>query len=250
LKFPEDKDMQRKEKVSYQAMDLINNILQEKEHRLCSMKYRQNDYQHQKRVTGQYLPTRAHKQAQDFQGHYVYPDDAEDIKAHPFFQGLSWDRLHLSRPPFVPDVKGRDDTKYFDDEDEISDVEDVSSCSFVNKAGDPKVEHGKTVAARPLQVDGAEGARDANIQPIIAAELKGQVVEAVDGKEGILVKVKEKKRPRDRVLRDKEVARKVLEIRKKGAFMGYTYRRPKNMVREEERGRMSVSRRDGMISGS
>lgn len=242
--------MQRKEKVSYQAMDLINNILQEKEHRLCSMKYRQNDYQHSKRITGQYMSTRADKQAQDYQGHYVYPDDAEDIKAHPFFHGLSWDRLHLSRPPFVPDVKGRDDTKYFDDEDGISDVEEVSSYSFVNKAGDPNVELGRTVAARPLQVDGAEGALDASLQRTNAAKLGGEVVEAIDSRVGKSMKVKDKKRPRDRVLRDREVARKVLEIRKKGAFMGYTYRRPKSMVREETRGRMSVSRRDGMTSGS
>jgi len=36
---------------------------------------------------------------------------------------------------------------------------------------------------------------------------------------------KEKKRPRDKLLRDREVAPKVLELRKKGAFLGYTYRR-------------------------
>jgi hypothetical protein len=38
---------------------------------------------------------------------------------------------------------------------------------------------------------------------------------------------KEKKRPRDKILRDPEVGRQVLEIRKKGAFVGYTYRRPR-----------------------
>ncbi len=242
--------MQRKEKVSYEAMDLINNILQEKEHRLCSTKYRQNDYQHSKRITGQVMMACADKQAQDYQGHYVYPNDAEDIKAHPFFHGLSWDRLHLSRPPFVPDVKGRDDTKYFDDEDEISDVEDASSCTIVDEALDPNAGHGHTGPAGPMQVDGAEGAQDASLQSRNAANLKGQGPEAVDGREGKSVKIKEKKRPRDRVLRDKEVARKVLEIRKKGAFAGYTYRRPKSVVREEERGRMSAFRRDGTTSGS
>lgn len=38
--------------------------------------------------------------------------------------------------------------------------------------------------------------------------------------------VKETGRARDRVLRDKEVGRQVLELRKAGAFLGYTYRRP------------------------
>jgi protein-serine/threonine kinase len=37
---------------------------------------------------------------------------------------------------------------------------------------------------------------------------------------------KDKKRPRDKALRDTSVGRTVLEIRKKGAFIGYTYRRP------------------------
>ena len=176
------------------------------------------------------MTTRTDKEAQDYQGHYVYPNDAEDIKAHPFFQGLSWDRLHLSRPPFVPDVKGREDTKYFDDEDELSDVEDVSSCSVLDKIAGPNVEQG-----RPVQVDGAVAAQGASPQ-------NAQDVEDADGAEKKPAKVKEKKRPRDRVLRDKDVSRKVLEIRKKGAFAGYTYRRPKNiMVREEERGRMSAS---------
>ena len=220
--------------MTFEAKDLINNILQEKEYRLCSAKYRQNDFQHSKRITGQYVTTRTDKEAQDYKGHYVYPNDAEDIKVHPFFHGLSWDRLHLSRPPFVPDVKGREDTKYFDDEDEISDVEDVSSCLNVPEAADPN---------GPMQVDGAAGAQDANIRSNNLDDMNAQDVEAIDDGEAKTAKMKEKKRPRDRVLRDKDVARKVLEIRKKGAFIGYTYRRPKNVVaREDERGRMTASK--------
>jgi hypothetical protein len=45
---------------------------------------------------------------------------------------------------------------------------------------------------------------------------------------------KEKKRPRDKLLRDPQVGRTVLEIRKKGAFMGYTYRRPRLTLPELE----------------
>ena len=43
---------------------------------------------------------------------------------------------------------------------------------------------------------------------------------------------KEKKRPRDKVLRDAAVGKKVMEIRKKKAFFGYTYRRPKPLMLE------------------
>jgi len=42
---------------------------------------------------------------------------------------------------------------------------------------------------------------------------------------GRLYGQKERKRPRDKLLRDLETAPKVLELRKRGAFLGYTYRR-------------------------
>jgi hypothetical protein len=51
---------------------------------------------------------------------------------------------------------------------------------------------------------------------------------------------KDKKRPRDKILRDPEVGRTVLEIRKKGAFIGYTYRRPRFSLPELETKRTSV----------
>lgn len=41
-----------------------------------------------------------------------------------------------------------------------------------------------------------------------------------------------RKRPRDKLLRDPVTARKVMELRKKSAFFGYTYRRPKGVVLE------------------
>ena len=221
LKFPSPEPTDKRDKVSFEAMELINSLLQEKEHRICSKKYKFNDHQHSKRMPGHLVSSRADKHSRDYQGYYVYPDDATDIKAHPFFHGLSWDRLHLSRPPFVPDVKSREDTKYFDEEEPISDVDDASSAS-----GGQDVRRSEETAAadQATQVDGAFGQQE-------EAGPRGK------GKKG--GKGKEKKRPRDRVLRDKVVGRQVLELRKKGAFIGYTYRRPKVSVSEEERGRSS-----------
>ena len=200
-------------------MELINSLLQEKEHRVCSKKYKFNDHQHSKRMPGHLIPGRADKHSRDYQGYYVYADDATDIKAHPFFHGLSWDRLHLSRPPFVPDVKSREDTKYFDEEEPISDVDDASSSSSVHENHRSE----ETAAAdQTTQVDGPFAQRE-------DAGTKGKK----DSKR------KEKKRPRDRALRDKAVGRQVLELRKKGAFIGYTYQRPTFSFIEEERGRSS-----------
>ena len=214
-------------------MDLINSLLQEKEHRLCSKKYRLNDYQHSKRIPGQLIARRADPHAQDYEGNYVYPDDATDIKTHSFFRRISWDRLHLTRPPFVPDVNGRDDTKYFDEEEPISDVDDAASQSDLGHASDEDMHDAVLGTARMTQIDGAQG-QDGLLLNSAAPGRTGKNGPGDRG--GGAGKVKEKKRPRDRVLRDKDVGRKALDIRKKGAFLGYTYRRPKIVSFEEERG--------------
>ena len=227
LVFPEEKELGRREKVSYHAMELINSLLQEKEHRLSSKKYRLNDYHHSFRTPGQLVGRRADIFAQDYQGNYVYPDDAIDIKSHQFFRRISWDRLHLTRPPFVPDVKGGDDTKYFDEDEPVSDVDDTASQSYTSDI--PNQRGGKVVdgAAEVTQVDGpyGQGERSQDLN----AERDGQ-----SGDRAGAAGVKDKKRPRDKVLRDGEVGRAVLDLRKKGAFLGYTYRRP-NVFPYEER---------------
>lgn len=52
---------------------------------------------------------------------------------------------------------------------------------------------------------------------------------------------KEKKRPRDKLLRDRETAPKVIELRKRSAFLGYTYR--KFQPAKESIGRAAGSQR-------
>ena len=214
-------------------MELINSLLQEKEHRLCSTKYRCNDYVHSNRSPGQLIAKRPAPSVLDYQGNYVYPEDATDIKNHRFFKHISWERLHLTRPPFVPDVSSRDDTKYFDEDEPISDVDDAASVTD-NQGWDHDVHAVAPGTARVTQDDGAQGPPDAGIR----------IVERNGGK--CSPKVKEKKRPRDKVLRDKEVGRQVLDIRKQGAFIGYTYRRRQplglGLGLELERGRSRTAR--------
>lgn len=55
-------------------------------------------------------------------------------------------------------------------------------------------------------------------------------------------KYKEKKRARDKILRDAVAGPTALDVRTKGAFVGYTWRRPKSVrdVLEIERGRSLV----------
>ena len=235
-------------------MDLINRTLQEKEHRLCSKKYLLNDYQHSKRHPRQLVTSPANKHSKDYQGNYVYADDATDIKAHPFFHGLSWDRLHLSRPPFVPDVKSREDTKYFDEEEPISDVDDASSYSSAQEAIEPQVYEDAIAAAytKPAGLAQEEKSHTGTVNEMIREEnAKLDAAEKETAKKKDKAAMKEKKRPRDRLLRDKQVGKQVLEMRKQGAFIGYTYRRPKHSAAAEERGRSGRStgrRREEMPS--
>ena len=219
-------------------MDLINSLLQEKEHRLSSHIYKANDWQQAKYSSGQIVGRRADPGAQDYAGNFVYPNDACDIKAHSFFDRISWERLHLTRPPWVPQIRGDDDTQWFDDEEgvPVSDVDNTASESDEG-AEIRNVRNGNNQATRQVrQVDGADAPGDKNrSQP-------DQMVENEAPREN--EKAKAKKRPRDKVLRDKEVGRKALELRKKGAFLGYTYRRPKLLSFEDEREKQRTIQRN------
>ncbi|KAL9647912.1 hypothetical protein ABK040_008183 [Willaertia magna] len=46
------------------------------------------------------------------------PTDAQEIKSHPFFSNIDWDKLYKRElePPFRPQLKDGDDIKYFDEE--------------------------------------------------------------------------------------------------------------------------------------
>lgn len=74
----------------------------------------------------------------------------------------------------------------------------------------------------------------------ILADVSSVAEEPVQGEENYadkLAKVQEKKqqkRPRDKLLRDPEFASTVMEERKKGAFLGYTWRRPSTYGLAEE----------------
>lgn len=142
LEFPQ---YQGADEVSLSAIDLIFQLLQDRELRLSSRKYWLNDYvpvtvdqappgyaqsYYHRQQPGSFLRSAlmpANKSHKDYAGYYVYPEDAEDIKAHPFFQGIRWGQLHLRKPPFVPKVKNWEDTKYFDNES-VSDLDSESDA--------------------------------------------------------------------------------------------------------------------------
>ncbi|KAI9104066.1 hypothetical protein DFS34DRAFT_305095 [Phlyctochytrium arcticum] len=47
-------------------------------------------------------------------------DSSQEIQKHPWFKGFSWESVRTRKPPFVPELSGPDDTRYFEDEDNES----------------------------------------------------------------------------------------------------------------------------------
>ncbi|RDL34531.1 Protein kinase-like (PK-like) [Venustampulla echinocandica] len=203
--------------VSKRCQDLIRGIIQEKENRLSSRRYKSN---HQ---------APGSRQNKDYAGRYIYPHDAEDIKAHKWFRDIQWDRMHMMVPPFVPNIKSLDDTHYFDEEESISDFSGSKSNTEPASAEitdalrpfNPEIRGlAKAFIARPHDSTRLRKA-EKEIDTFPVGEEQKEYLKAFVKHYG----KKEKKPPRDRLLRDKESAPKVLELRKRGAFLGYTYRR-------------------------
>ncbi|KAL9095405.1 MAG: hypothetical protein Q9165_002276 [Trypethelium subeluteriae] len=202
---------------SWEAQDFIWKLLQSRHTRLGSRRYVINDLRMPLRTSSSPAKFRdrdrdsaaaaaaASSASASHLGSYVFPNDADEIKAHPFFAEIPWARLPTQRPPFVPDVRpDQSITKYFESEKDIISEGDVD--------------------------EGGESGGDS------------------EGRERRRGKSKEKKRPRDKLLRDPVLGRTVLEVRKRNAFLGYTYRRPKPWVLGEVDGK-GFRARAGAIQG-
>jgi protein-serine/threonine kinase len=126
--------------VSDSTVDLIRPLLREQEYRLSSRHYISNDITIIPYGIRRYSAEPSDKSAPHYQGRHLLPNDAADIKAHPCFHGIQWDRLHQQKPPFVPRVKNWADTRYFGEEDSFSDMPDLSSRSSSIVSGEEEEE--------------------------------------------------------------------------------------------------------------
>ncbi|TPX11239.1 uncharacterized protein E0L32_001057 [Thyridium curvatum] len=225
--------------------------------RLCSQRYRLRDIAALASSAPSPAGYSSHQRPTDFADRYVYPYDAEDIKSHKWFRGVPWDRLHLLPPPFIPSLRSTDDTQYFEEDDPISDRMDSSSESSEASAEPDDNLTAEQLELREQQrelkrVNRENEMRDAlrgfgrSIQrlalgwvaaPYDATRLRNvdqcidQLLGVGDLDKEVLKQFvrcfgrKERKRPRDRLLRDKGTKGIVLDLRKRHAFLGYTWRR-------------------------
>lgn len=223
--------------VSREAIDLISRILQEREYRLCSDKYQVNDFLAGRPVSTHFLYS-IDPRYMNVPSSYVYPDDAADIKAHPFFRGIPWNELHLIQPPMIPRVRGWEDTRYFSDM-KSADIVDAAPDEVNSGKADEDVDPDRSPATEKTPED-----QSPELAPRKASSPGASPGSAEPDSQNAAGKKKKKDRARDKILRDKQLGPTALAIRKRGAFLGYTYRRPKGpaMALSSERGRQPFVR--------
>ncbi|KAK1724624.1 kinase-like domain-containing protein [Colletotrichum acutatum] len=217
--------------VSRVCRQLIKDLLQDKDGRLSSPEYRNQDarrswekLQGYKRVPSQ----------------YVFNNDASEIKAHPWFRGVPWETIRSSRPEWIPHIQSYADSHYFEEDEPISDWSDSMDSEIVEGS-----ENLDDLRLRFLQYDFEDDVRGLTTEfiskPYDSSKLKrfdrdiDDHAFLEDVEKAFLkwyvrrVGRKECKRPRDKLLRDRWVKEEVLQMRKQTAFLGYSWRR-KDMV--------------------
>ncbi|KAI1434847.1 kinase-like domain-containing protein [Xylaria sp. CBS 124048] len=212
--------------VSRRCMDLVASLICAREGRLSSKRYAAGPEYPSTSSTG-----RARMRPRDSRGRSVYPNDAEDIKAHKWFRDIPWEQMHMITPPFVPQITSLEDTHYFDEEEPISDWSDScssddleSESSDVQLAALPRSTRGALAQFVASPYDSARLKRMDREIDALAAQLAEQMKAFIRtfGR-------RERKRPRDRLLRDRKTRATVLKVRKQTAFLGYTFRRVGDM---------------------
>ncbi|KAH6961294.1 kinase-like domain-containing protein [Fusarium avenaceum] len=206
--------------VSDKCKDLICRLIQDKDIRLCSRKY-------QMKYRGPFDSPRTTY----YSGRYVFPDDAEDIKAHRWFKNTPWDRLQSMPPPFTPNLKSDDDAHYFEESEPLEEwSESIPSNVFLNSEDVGELLFGFDAHVQQKAMELIKTPFDAaklrSIDRDLDASKEFQPTEKATLKQFVrFYGHKERKRPRDMLLRDRNTKKTSLRIRKETAFMGYTWRR-------------------------
>ncbi|KAK1241567.1 hypothetical protein MKX08_001541 [Trichoderma sp. CBMAI-0020] len=211
--------------VTDKCKDLIYRLIQDKEVRLCSKRYQMLDQSQPG------IGTRT-----DRYGRYVFPNDAEDIKAHRFFKPIPWDTIQNITPPFIPHINSLEDSHYFDESEPLDDwIESATErpgltdeeVRWVLRAYGMAVQN---VAIRLINAPFDSGA-------LRSRDLEIDSMSAFDDEEKELLKRftreygrRVPKRPRDIILRDENMKETAMMVRKQSAFMGYAWHSVRRMT--------------------
>ncbi|KAK1966273.1 hypothetical protein LY78DRAFT_747204 [Colletotrichum sublineola] len=212
--------------VSNMCRHLIRDLLQDKRDRLSSPEYREQD---DRRARQQLL---GHPETPR---NYVFPNDANEIKAHPWFRGVPWEKMRFVQPEWIPDIKSFADAHYFGEDEPISDWSE-SVDSDTGKGLEDPTDLDSAFLQLGFGHDVQALVKDFTARPYDSTKLKrfdrdiGNHSELDDAQKEYLkcyarrAGHKERKRPRDKLLRDPWVKDEVLQMRKQTAFLGYSWR--------------------------
>ena len=195
-------------------------LIREKEVRLCSRRYQVKD---RGQLDNGRIP--------NFYGRYVFPDDAEDIKSHRWFKNVPWDRLHTLSPPFIPHIHSPEDTHYFDESGSLDDLsESVARTTVLPPDRVKEILHEFRPSFQGLAAELIAEPYDTiklrHLDQRIEDSMRMNSAEKDIMKHFVrMYGHKERKRPRDRVLRDPKTKDVAMNVRKQTAFLGYTWRR-------------------------
>jgi hypothetical protein len=162
---------------------------------------------------------------------FVFPNDAEDIKAHRWFKGVPWEHLHTLTPPFIPHIHGAEDTHYFDESEPVTDWSESSpSLAGLSPSDVRVVLSDYRTEVQDLAVCLVATSYDSAKLRGLDKQIDSTASLTMEEKEVLKHFVrfygkKERKRPRDRLLRDGVTKDVVMGVRKRTAFLGYTWRR-------------------------
>ncbi|KKA30136.1 hypothetical protein TD95_001997 [Thielaviopsis punctulata] len=167
----------------------------------------------------------------------VIANDANDVKAHPWFRSIDWQQLNRTVPPFVPNIRKDEDTKYFEANREVSDWssteedEICSNCEFppMTRELARKILNSPTCGICDIANKLVCGSYDTRRLRAVIDEIEKSAFSREDREQLRLFVIQyapeEKRRPRDLLLRSQETRDKALALRKELSFLGYTWRR-------------------------
>lgn len=199
--------------------ELMYHLIQDKKHRLSSKLYAMKDLEEQ----GVGITTNLLR-------HHVFPHDGEDIRAHKWFKQIPWDQMHTLKPPFIPNVTSFDDTQYFNESEPIEDWSDSSPSAGLTVDEVTSVLEGFRPAVQSMGVHLVAKPHDSTALRKLDEHIEAQADLNTDEKNILkqfmrLYGRKQRKRPRDLLLRDDKLKKIVMDTRKASAFIGYTWRR-------------------------
>lgn len=160
----------------------------------------------------------------------MFADDAEDIKDHRWFKHFPWDQVPNMTPPFVPNISSPEDTHYFEDSEAPDDWSESNQGTCLGPGEVHEILREFRQYVQQVAVRLVAQPHNSSSLRMIDSELENSP-DLSEGEKLMLKRFirmygrRQRKRPRDVLLRDGKIRDAVMEVRKSSAFVGYSWRR-------------------------